>query len=138
MYFFSLAFTYMKDFHKAAACYKKACELEPENEGYRKNYELTMNNLARSATQGHSANEPGVVPIPFMDTASRMINNPEITSMYAIILVILVVFLLSSNTAIIISIKYIYIYICINYLLRLHNFLGGNAENGGLDRLLQV
>jgi len=77
-----LAFTYMKEFHKAASCYKKACELEPENEGYRKNYELTMNNLERIAAQeGHSENEAGAVPPNFMDTASRLMNDPEVTSM---------------------------------------------------------
>jgi len=73
----------MKDYHKAASCYKKACDLDPGNIGYRRNYELTVNNLQRINSQQEPEDE---VRPHFMTTASRLINDPEITSVYAIII----------------------------------------------------
>lgn len=83
---FSLAFSYLKDYHKAVACYKKACELDPENAGYQRNYQLTLNNLQsvpgqQSQPQG---NESGTVPPNLMETAARLMTDPEVSSVYAI------------------------------------------------------
>jgi len=75
----------MKDYHKAASCYKKACELDPGNVGYRRNYELTVNNLHRQHEQEHH-DDAAEAPTQFMATANRLINDPEVTSVYAIII----------------------------------------------------
>lgn len=86
IYFFSLAFTYLKDYSKAVSCYKKACELDPENSGYRRNYQLTLNNL-------NEGNEPSV-EIPsddtatetpnLMETAARLMTDPDVSSVFVI------------------------------------------------------
>lgn len=87
IFMFSLAFSYMKDYHKAVSCYKKACELDPENAGYRRNYQLTLDNLQSlpgQQTQPQSS-ESGAVPPNLMETAARLMTDPEVSSVYAII-----------------------------------------------------
>ncbi|KAL5237349.1 hypothetical protein ACI65C_004759 [Semiaphis heraclei] len=78
-----LAFSYMKDYEKAASCYKKACELDPDNEGYQRNYQLTLNNLQTvSGAPPQSPNDPPITANPnLMETAARiMTDNPEVSS----------------------------------------------------------
>lgn len=79
-----MAFSYLKDYQKAASCYKKACELDPENSGYRRNYQLTLHNLETiSGTESHTVNE-NTLPPNLMETASRLMRDPEVSSMYII------------------------------------------------------
>lgn len=81
-----MAFSYLKDFHKASSCYKKACELEPDNVGYRKNLQLTLNNLkSPSESESQPVNET-TLPSNLMDTATRLMRDPEVSSMYVIFL----------------------------------------------------
>lgn len=81
---FSLAFSYLKDYHKAVSCYKKACELDPGNVGYQRNYQLTLNNLEKiSGSQSQAQNESATAP-NIMETASRLMSDPEVSSMYVI------------------------------------------------------
>jgi tetratricopeptide (TPR) repeat protein len=90
--FFSLAFTCLKDYQKAVSCYKKACELDPENLGYQRNYQLTLNNLQTvteqeipqddsSPTTANSAmGSPNL-----METAARLMNDPEVNTVFVIL-----------------------------------------------------
>lgn len=80
---FRLAFSYLKDYHKAVSCYKKACELDPQNIGYQRNYQLTLSNL-QSMSSGQ-ASQPqdetaNAVPPNLMATAARLMNDPEVSS----------------------------------------------------------
>jgi len=74
----------MKDYAKAASCYKKACELDPSNVGYRRNYDLTVSNIHRMNTQSVPVPPPnmppGAVPPNFMETAARLMTDPEVSS----------------------------------------------------------
>lgn len=102
-HFNRLAFSYLKDYHKAVSCYKKACELDPDNQGYQRNYQLTLNNL-QTVSGSPFPPPPFGVPFPpppppaqmlhdpitatpnLMETAARiMTDNPEVSSVYAII-----------------------------------------------------
>jgi len=76
--FFSLAFSYLKDYERAASCYKQACDLEPNNVGYQNNYQLTLNHLQNPAGISNiNLNTPH-----FMATAARLMSNPEVSSVY--------------------------------------------------------
>lgn len=79
-----MAFSYLKDYHKAVACYKKACELDPENLGYRRNYQLTMHNLqtvhGQPQQQSQPPNETAAAPPNLMETAARLMTDPEVSS----------------------------------------------------------
>lgn len=84
--FFRLAFSCLKDYHKAVSCYKKACELDPENVGYRRNYQLTLNNLQSMSEQQQSQPnniDTSTVPPNLMETAARLMTNPDVSSVYA-------------------------------------------------------
>lgn len=87
-YFNRLAFSYLKDYQSASVCYKKACELDPDNEGYQRNYQLTMNNLQTiSGSPSQSSNDfPLTSSSNLMETAARiMTDNPDVSTVYAII-----------------------------------------------------
>ncbi|KAE9535197.1 hypothetical protein AGLY_007930 [Aphis glycines] len=80
-----LAFSYLKDYQKASSCYKKACELDPSNQGYQRNYQLSLNNLqTNSGTSQQSPIDPSssILGNPnLMETAARMMTeNPEVSS----------------------------------------------------------
>lgn len=80
-----MAFSYLKDYHKAVSCYKKACELDPENVGYRRNYQLTLNNLQSMSGQQQSPTitvETPTAPPNLMETAARLMTNPDVSSVY--------------------------------------------------------
>lgn len=83
----------MKDYHKAVSCYKKACELDPNNLGYRRNYHLTLNNLKelteQQQRQQQSQGESASMPPNFIDTAARLMTDPEVSSVYVLTLYIL-------------------------------------------------
>lgn len=82
----SLAFSYLKDYHKAVSCYKKACELDPENSGYQRNYQLTLSNLQSNAgSPSQSQNESTTESPNLMETAARLMTDPEVSSVYVII-----------------------------------------------------
>lgn len=87
-YFIRLAFSYLKDYHKALSCYKKACELDPDNVGYQRNYRLTLNNLQEaSGPTSQSLNDPITVTPNLRETAASIITDmPEVPSEYATIL----------------------------------------------------
>lgn len=87
-YFYRLAFSYLKDYQKASSCYKKACELDPSNQGYQRNYQLSLTNLqTNSGTSQQSPIDPSILGNPnLMETAARMMTeNPEVSSVYAIV-----------------------------------------------------
>lgn len=84
---FSLAFTYLKDYHKAVSCYKKACDLDPDNVGYQRNYQLTLNNL--QTTPGPSGPDLQNGTQNIMETAARLMNDPDVSSVYVIFFIIL-------------------------------------------------
>lgn len=88
-YFNRLAFSYLKDYQRASACYKKACELDPDNQGYQRNYQLTLNNLQTISgpPPSQSSNDCPLTASPnLMETAARiMTDNPDVSSVYAII-----------------------------------------------------
>lgn len=79
---FRLAFSYLKDYHKAVSCYKKACELDPQNVGYQRNYQLTLSNLEAmsSGQQSQPQDESATAPPNLMATAARLMNDPEVSS----------------------------------------------------------
>lgn len=91
--FFSLAFTCLKDYRKAVSCYKKACDLDPENIGYQRNYQLTLSNLKAVTTeQDECAACPACTPQPIpaptssqiMQTAASLMHDPEVSSVFVI------------------------------------------------------
>jgi len=95
-YFNRLAFSYLRDYQKAVSCYKKACELDPENQGYQRNYQLTLNNLHTNPgpppspppppPPSQSPNDPIIATPNLMETAARIMNdNPEVSTVYAIV-----------------------------------------------------
>lgn len=71
----------MKDYHKAISCYKKACDLDPDNAGYQRNYNLALNSLQNELQQ---QSEPQIDPIVgqqnLMETAAQFITDPEVSS----------------------------------------------------------
>jgi len=81
----------MKNYDKAASCYKKACELDPDNQGYKRNYQITLSNLQKvSGSPPQSPNEPITATTNLMETAARiMTDNPEVSSVYVLIFNIL-------------------------------------------------
>lgn len=71
----------MKDYHKAVSCYKKACELDPQNMGYQRNYQLTLSNLQAMAgqpSQPQPGNSPGTPNL--METAARLMTDPDVST----------------------------------------------------------
>lgn len=79
----------MKDYHKAATCYKKACDLDPNNMGYLRNYHLTLKNLKemtdeQERQQQQSQGESASMPPNFIDTAARLMTDPEVSSVYVL------------------------------------------------------
>ena len=70
----------MNDFGRAVVCYKKACELEPSNINYRRNYQLTLQNLLTQIVNPRS--EINSASRNLMHTASSLIANPDVTSVY--------------------------------------------------------
>lgn len=78
-----MAFSYLKDYHKAVSCYKKACELDPDNIGYRRNYQLTLNNLHSSCGPDAMPHDESAGPPPnLVETAARLMTDPEVSSVY--------------------------------------------------------
>ncbi|XP_050528861.1 small glutamine-rich tetratricopeptide repeat-containing protein alpha-like [Daktulosphaira vitifoliae] len=73
-----LAYSHMKNFQKAASCYKKAMELDPDNVGYQRNYQLTLNNLQGNQQQNN--NDANTQPPNLMETAARLMSDPEVSS----------------------------------------------------------
>lgn len=85
LFFFRLAFSYLKDYHKAVSCYKKACELDPDNVGYRRNYQLTLNSLhSNCPPEGHLQDENTSTnpPINLAESAARLMSDPTVSSVY--------------------------------------------------------
>lgn len=65
------------------SCYKKACELDPDNAGYQRNYQLAVSNMETGG-----ANPPEEPPShTLIQTAARiMTENPDVSIVYGNIL----------------------------------------------------
>lgn len=76
-----MAFSYIKDYHKATSCYKKACDLDPDNVGYQRNYNLALNSLQNELQQQSQPQiESMVGQQNLIETAAQFINDPEVSS----------------------------------------------------------
>lgn len=77
-----MAFSYLKDYQKAVSCYKKACELDPGNPGYQRNYEITLDSLHNERHQQSQPQNQSSIggEQHLMESATRFMNNPEVTS----------------------------------------------------------